>query len=158
MNPEMDKEMHVKKRNGHIEIVSFDKILKRIKMLGVKQNISINYTKLAIKVIDQLYDGIETTHIDELTAEQAASMSTLHPDYGVLSSALVISNLHKKTDSLFSKSMNKIYNFKDINNLHSPLLSKEFIDIVIEYSDYFDNIIDYERDYEIDFFGFCCSW
>ena len=53
-------------------------------MLGSEHNVSINYTTLAIKVIDQLFDGIETTRIDELTAEQAASMSTIHPDYGVL--------------------------------------------------------------------------
>ena len=76
----------------------------------------INYTNLVIKVIDQLYDGISTSRIDELTAEQSASMSTIHPDYGSLASALVISNLHKKTDNSFSKTMIKIYGFKDKNN------------------------------------------
>jgi len=145
--------MHVKKRNNKTEIVSFDKILKRIKTLGLEHGISINYTSLAIKVIDQLYDGIDTSRIDELTAEQSASMATIHPDYGTLASALVISNLHKKTDASFHKSMNKIYNFKDVNNIHVPLLSQEFIYIINEFGAYFDNIIDYNRDYLIDYFG-----
>ena len=150
----MEQEMLVKKRDGKMETVSFDKILKRVKTLGLSQNISINYTTLVIKVIDQLYNKIDTARIDELTAEQAASMSTLHPDYSILASALVISNLHKKTNNSFSKSMNKIYNFTDINNKHTPLLSKEFIDIVNEYADFFDNLVNSNRDYIIDYFGF----
>ncbi len=149
-----EKEMHVIKRNGNREIVSFDKILARVKALGNEHHININYTNLVIKVIDQLFDGISTSLIDELTAQQAASMSTVHPDYGILSGALVISNLHKKTTSSFSKAMSEIYNFKDINNQHTPLVSSDYINIVYEYGDYFDKLIDYNRDYLIDYFGF----
>ena len=76
-----EEEMHVIKRNGNSEIVSFDKILKRIKNIGSEAKLSINYTALAMKVIDQLYNGIETSKLDELTAEQCASLSTQHPDY-----------------------------------------------------------------------------
>ena len=154
MQEEIQEEMHVKKRNGNLEIVSFDKILTRVKTLGTLSNISINYTALVIKIIDQLYNGIETSRIDELTAQQSATMSTIHPDYGILASYLVISNLHKKTDKSFSKSMNMIYNFQDNHNNHIPLLSNDFISIVNQNASYFDNIIDYERDYLIDYFGF----
>jgi len=76
-----DDEMYVTKRNGEQEIVSFDKILTRIKRLGQEANIKLNYTTLVMKVIDQLYSGISTTKIDELSAEQCASMSSIHPDY-----------------------------------------------------------------------------
>ena len=69
---------------------------KRIKNVGSEAKLTINYTALAMKVIDQLYNGIETSKLDELTAEQCASLSTQHPDYGTLASRLVISNLHKK--------------------------------------------------------------
>ena len=92
-----EKEMHVMKRDGKKEIVSFDKILARVKSLGYEHHININYTNLVIKVIDQLFDGISTSIIDELTAQQAASMSTIHHDYGTFAGTLVISNLHKNT-------------------------------------------------------------
>ena len=150
----METEMYVRKRNGLLESVSFDKILLRVKSLGEKHKTSLNYTSLVIKIIDQLYDKIETTKLDELTAEQAASMSSIHPDYGILSSALVISNLHKETNNIFSEVMNQIYNFKDINNNHAPLLDIKFINIVNKHQDFFNDIIDYERDYLIDYFGF----
>ena len=154
MEDNSEKEMHVIKRNGAKETVSFDKILTRVKLLGLEHKLTINYTNLVIKVIDQLYDGISTSQIDELTAEQSASMSTIHPDYGDLASALVISNLHKKTDTSFSKTMIKIYSFKDKNDVHTPLLSKEFIYIINEYADFFDKLIVSQRDYLIDYFGF----
>lgn len=57
-----DEEMYVTKRNGEKEIVSFDKILQRIKKAGSKVGIQINYTALAMKVIDQLYDNITNTN------------------------------------------------------------------------------------------------
>ena len=77
-------DMRVTKRNGQLVDIAFDKILNRIKKLGQEANIHINYSSLAMKVIDQLFDKIETTKIDELAAEQCASLSTQHPDYGTL--------------------------------------------------------------------------
>lgn len=82
----MEQEMRVTKRDGNLEEVSFDKILKRVKKLGseVSPPLTINYSQLVVKVIDQLYDKIHTTFIDELTAEQCASLSTKHLDYAAL--------------------------------------------------------------------------
>jgi ribonucleoside-diphosphate reductase alpha chain/ribonucleoside-diphosphate reductase subunit M1 len=61
--------------------VSFDKILRRIKTIGQEVGVKINYTNLVIKVIDQLYDNISTTKLDELSAEQCAVMASIHTDY-----------------------------------------------------------------------------
>lgn len=66
-----ETDMRVIKRNGEHEIIAFDKILARIRNVGQQAGItSVNYTALAMKVIDQLYDGIPTTKIDELTADK----------------------------------------------------------------------------------------
>jgi ribonucleoside-diphosphate reductase alpha chain len=97
----MDHEMYVTKRNGQTEIVSFDKILKRIKKVGQEVNLKLNYTSLTMKVIDQLYDGISTKKIDELTAEQCASMSSVHPEYNILAGRITVSNHHKNTTNSF---------------------------------------------------------
>ena len=80
----MNQEDSVIKRNGQKEAISFDKILNRIKSLS-HNKLNVNSTTLTQKIIDRLYDGISTTLIDELTAQQCASLSTTHPDYGVLS-------------------------------------------------------------------------
>jgi len=145
--------MKVTKRNGKMENISFDKILNRIKKIGREVNININYSSLSMKVIDQLYDKIPTTKIDELTCEQCASMSTLHPDYSLLASRIFVSNLQKNTLSSFSNVMNNLYNFRDLNGKHCPIISENTTKIIINNNKYFDSIINYERDYLLDYFG-----
>jgi ribonucleoside-diphosphate reductase alpha chain len=150
----MEPEMKVRKRDGKLENIAFDKILKRVKSIGQECKIKLNFTSFVIKVIDQLYDGISTTQIDELTAEQCASLSIHHPDYNTLASRIIISNYHKNTDSSFFSVMEKLYNFHDVHGKHYPLVSKDFFTIVSQFSTDFDNMIIHERDYLIDYFGF----
>lgn len=149
-----DAEMHVIKRNNKIEEISFDKILQRVKKLGNQFNLNIPYSNLVMKVIDQLYNNITTEQIDVLTAEQCAAMSTIHIDYSNLASSIIISNLHKKTDKSFYKTMKKAYDFKDVNGKPSPLINKKFWNIVNKNKDILDNLIKHERDFYIDYFGF----
>ena len=147
-------DMRVTKRNGSLEDISFDKILNRVKVLGQEANIQINYSSLVMKVIDQLYDTIPTTKIDELTAEQCASLSTQHPDYSVLAGRIVVSNHQKNTSSSFYEIINELYHFKDTHDFSSPLVSNELFDTVMKYGKEIESMIDYSRDYLIDYFGF----
>ena len=147
-------DMRVTKRNGELEEIAFDKILTRIKKLGQEAGIHINYQQLVMKVIDQLYDKISTTKIDELAAEQCASLSALHPDYGTLAGRIIVSNHQKNTDSNFSNVINQLFNFHDIHNNHSPLVSQELYSFVRQYSDELNNMIVHDRDYLIYYFGF----
>ena len=150
----MSSEMYVTKRDGQTEIVSFDKILRRIKRIGQEAGIKINYTTLAMKVIDQLYDNISTTKIDELTADQCASMSSIHYDYATLASHITISNHHKNTETDFAIVMHQLYNYQDKHNKHSPLITKELIDIVDANRERILGALDFKRDYVFDYFGF----
>jgi ribonucleoside-diphosphate reductase alpha subunit len=147
-------DMRVTKRNGELEEIAFDKILSRIKKLGQEANIQINYVSLVMKVIDQLYDKIPTTKIDELAAEQCASMSTSNPDYGTLASRIIVSNHQKNTDPYFDMVVNRLYNFKDIHGKKRPLLSNNLFEFASDYLQEIEDMIDYERDYLIDYFGF----
>ena len=149
-----DDEMIVTKRNGDQETVAFDKILNRIKRIGTEVGIKINYTSLVMKVIDQLYSGISTTKIDELSAEQCASMSSIHPDFNILAGRITVSNHHKNTKQSFLDVMNDLYNYRDKHDKHSPLVSKELIDVANKYKDTIEESIDYTRDYLIEYFGF----
>ena len=151
------EQMSVTKRDESIEELSFDKILMRVKKLSNNiepQLTKVNYAQLVMKVVDQLFPGIKTTSIDELVAEQCASLSTTHHDYGVLASRIVISNHQKNTLPSFKETVEKLYNFSDINNNHSPLVSNELYNFVLKYGDQLDDMIDYNNDFLIDYFGF----
>jgi ribonucleoside-diphosphate reductase alpha chain len=147
-------EMRVIKRNGEFEDLAFDKILNRIRTLGHEANLRINYQSLVMKVIDQLYDKIPTTKIDELAAEQCAVMSTNHPDYGTLAGRIIVSNHQKNTDPIFSNVMSELYNFKDVHGVNKPLVSDSFWQFIEQNKDVLNSIIVHERDYLIDYFGF----
>jgi ribonucleoside-diphosphate reductase alpha subunit len=147
-------EMRVLKRNGKYENIGFDKILKRVKSIGQECGIKLNYTTFVMKVIDQLYDGIPTAKIDELTAEQCASLSIQHPDYNILAGRLIVSNHHKNTTGSFFSVMKKLYQFKDVHHKPYPLVNKDFFEIVEKNKEELDKMIDHERDYLIDYFGF----
>ena len=149
-----EDEMYVTKRDGNREIVSFDKILKRIRNIGLEAGIKINYTSLVMKVIDQLYDGISTTKIDELSAEQCASMSSIHPDYNNLAGRITISNHHKNTEPSFCDVMSMLYNYTDFHNKNKPLVSQQLYDLTLKYKKELDDICVHERDYLIEYFGF----
>ena len=160
----MDDDMMVIKRSGNSEVISFDKILRRIKKLGQEANIvqkssntekiGINYTSLAMKVIEQLYNNIHTTKIDELAAEHCASLSSTHIDYGTLAGRIVVSNHQKNTNSSFYATTHDIYNSLMDHDTGESLLNHGYFATVAEYRDEFDAMIDYDRDYLIDYFGF----
>lgn len=173
MSASASEDLYVIKRNGEREIVAFDKILARLKTLGAQAKITgVNYTTLVIKIIDQLYDNISTTKIDELTAQQCAMMSVQHPDYGTLGSYIIISNAHKNIPEGFYPAMRALYEYRDAHGKHSPIISKQVWDFLHEpvsvpgtpYGgdngpvslayEALELMIDHRRDYAIDYFGF----
>lgn len=160
----MDDDMMVIKRSGLSEVISFDKILRRIRKLGKETHIvpnssstgaiGINYTSLAMKVIEQLYNNIHTTKIDELAAEHCAAMSSTHIDYGTLAGRIVVSNHQKNTESSFYTTTYNIYNELMDNDTGESLLNSEYFETVAQYREEFDAMINHDRDYLIDYFGF----
>ena len=149
-----DDEMYVIKRNGEKEIVSFDKILQRIKNTATEANIQLNFTSLTMKVIDQLYNNITTTQIDEVTSDQCASLASTHPDYNSLAGRIIVSNHQKNTSSSFSEVVKQLYHFKDKHGKKSSLVSEKLYDFVMKHPEELDELCDYNRDYLIDYFGF----
>jgi ribonucleotide reductase alpha subunit len=147
-------DMRVTKRNGVLEEIAFDKILTRIRKLGQEASIHINYQQLVMKVIEQLYDKISTTKIDELAAEQCAALSTLNPDYGILAGRIIVSNHQKNTSSKFSDVMESLYMFIDVHKKNYPLVSEQLWNFLKKYKTEIDDMIVHNRDYLIDYFGF----
>lgn len=148
--------MLVIKRDGRRESVRFDKITARIENLCY--NLDTRYIQpieVAKKVIDGLYDGVKTTELDNLASEVCASLTVKHPDYAVLAARIAISNLHKTTSQSFSNTMKRMYTYiNPKTGDNAALIAPDVYGIVKKYAARLDEAIDYNKDFDYDYFGF----
>ncbi len=148
--------MYITKRDGRQEAVKLDKITSRLEILsdGLDKD-HVDPVKVAIKVVEGLYDGVSTAALDDLATEVAATMTTRHPDYAILAARIAVSNLHKNTNAVFSETMKDLYEYVDPRTeRHAPLLSEEVHQIIQNNAEVLNSAIDHERDFSLDYFGF----
>ena len=145
--------MYVQKRDGSKEGVSFDKVLNRIRKSA--RGLQVNPDALSQQVLSRIYDGVPTTQLDELTAANAASLGTVHPDWGTLAARIAISNHQKNTDSSFANVVHALSNqkMKGTGDI-SCMISKEILEVVVKHGEEIDAYIKHDRDYLLDYFGF----
>ncbi len=147
--------MDVIKRDGRREPIMFDKITSRVRKLCYGLNQLVDPVKVAMRVIEGLYDGVTTSELDNLAAEIAATMTTSHPDYAKLAARISVSNLHKNTKKTFSEVMTDLYEYVNPRTgKKAPLLSDEVYNVIKENADELDSTIIYNRDFGYDYFGF----
>lgn len=148
--------MFVYKRGGHKEPVRFDKITARISRLCYGLDPAhIDAVKITQRIISGVYEGVTTVELDNLAAETCAYMTTVHPDYATLAARIAISNLHKQTTKQFSQVITDLYSYVNPKNgVHSPMISQEVYNIVMENKDELNSAIVYDRDFQFNYFGF----
>ena len=145
--------MHVLKRNGSRESVSFDKVLQRVRKAA--RGLSVNPDALAQQVLSQIFDGVKTSELDELTAQLAAGLSTLHSDYGTLAARISVSNHHKNTSSSFTEVMKTLGNqTMPATGEKASIIHADILECVETHGPAIDAYIQHERDYLFDYFGF----
>jgi ribonucleoside-diphosphate reductase alpha chain len=146
----------VQKRDGRLESVKFDKITARIEKLCYGLNMKfVEPVEIAKRVINGIYDKIPTTELDELAAQTAASLTTIHPDYAILAARIAISNLHKETSKSFSNTMKRLYEYIDPKTgENAGLIAKDVYEVIRKNAALLDSSIIYDRDYHYDYFGF----
>ena len=133
----------------------FDKITARIKKLCYGFNPLVDPVRVAMRVIEGLYDGVTTSELDNLAAEIAATMTTTHPDYASLAARISVSNLHKNTLKSFSETMKDLYEYVNpITGKKASLLSDEVYKVIKKNAEELDSKIIYNRDFGYDYFGF----
>ncbi|MEO2056543.1 MAG: ribonucleoside-diphosphate reductase subunit alpha [Flavobacteriaceae bacterium] len=147
--------MYVAKRDGRKQPIMFDKITARIRKLCYGLSPLVDPVKVAMRVIEGLYDGVTTSELDNLAAEIAATLTTAHPDYAILAARISVSNLHKNTKKIFSEVMDDLYNYiNPRTDKKAPLLSDEVYKVISENKELLDSTIIYNRDFGYDYFGF----
>jgi ribonucleoside-diphosphate reductase subunit M1 len=146
--------MFVTKRDGTRENVHFDKITSRINKLIYGLDESIDPPLITQKIISRIYSGIKTTELDELASQVCMGMIIDNHDFGVLGSRLTISNHQKNTkSSLYDVAVQLMVN-RDVHGNTAPLMSDTIYEIISKYQTELEAMIDYDRDYLIDYFGF----
>lgn len=148
--------MKVRKRDGSLEEMRYDKITRRIQHFCDDLNLEyVDPTLVTLKVTQGIYDGISTSELDVLAAETAASLVTSHSDYAKLAGRLAVSNLHKTTPKKFSQCIKELYSFNEPKTgVESSLISDEVHQFVIQNREVLDGAIRQERDLDFDYFGF----
>lgn len=144
--------MRVLKRDNTYEDVSLDKVQKRISVQC--EGLDVSGIEIAQKVCSRIHDGVKTSTLDDEAARLCAQLITKHPDYGIVAARIAISNHHKKTSPSFSETMSLLYAATDAQGQPNPLISEELWNIVQMHKDKLNSVIDYDRDYGYDYFGF----
>ena len=146
--------MIVTKRNGNTESVKFDKITERINRFILASE-KVLPQKVAQETIKQIYSGISTEELDLESAKVCANMNTTHPLYNNLAGKLSSSNLHKNTLDSFVQKQNLIQTItKKCSSNNVGILDEKYLKYVNDNSEKLESIIDYNRDFNLDFFGF----
>jgi ribonucleoside-diphosphate reductase alpha subunit len=149
--------MHVVKRSGESEPVSFDKIMQRIQRLCWPENskpthkgsrlqtgLAVDVSRIVGSICASIVDGIATSQLDDLTADKAASLVTVNPDYGILAARIGVSNLQKQTSDSVVDTFAKM----------SHLTNDDFRDDLLSFGAEYQKIVNYDRDFDFDYFGF----
>ncbi len=155
--------LQVRKRDGSYEEVSFDKVTNRIKYLVLGQlkdgtvigdKLNVDYGIIARDVISSIIDKIETASLDDYAARICAGKVADNYEYSLLAGRIAVSNHQKNTIKSFYDITKLLYENKDKSGNPSPLISKEHYKTVMHNTQKLEEIIDYKRDYRIDYFGF----
>jgi len=144
--------MHVQKRDGSSESISFNKVLQRIRKAA--KSLAVNPDALAQQVLARIVNGIKTSDLDELSAQMAASLCTSHPDWGTLAARIVVSNHHKNTEASFEKVVHILSNQSHKTGDTLSYISPDLANFVKNNAFAIDNYIKHDRDYDFDYFGF----
>jgi ribonucleoside-diphosphate reductase alpha chain len=146
--------MQVQKRNGDLENVSFDKILRRIFKLADPSPeekhltpiwTNIDCCKVAQQVIQSLHDKIKTTELDTLAAETAIAYSTVHPDYAILAARIEVSNLQKCTANDVGTAIELLF--------ARGLVNGHVMDMYNHNQKRVEETVDFTRDFLFDYFA-----
>ncbi|QIG59895.1 ribonucleoside-diphosphate reductase [Dishui Lake phycodnavirus 4] len=136
--------MKVIKRSGQFEEMKFDKVTARISNLirfPYPISESISPDKIAQQVVVSMYDGISTQELDILAAEITIAMITVDPDYEILATRIIASNIQKMAPKTFEDAMKELYE----NNI----VTQEVYEVSKKVS---DKIVS-ERDNNFNYFG-----
>ncbi len=140
--------MQVRKRNGALEPVDINKIVRAITRCCVNLP-SVDSLRIATKTISGLYDGATTKELDKLSIQTAASLIFEEPEYSLLGARLLNQYVEKevRNQEIHSFSQSIAFGVKE------GLIGERVANFVIENSRKLNDAIDQTRNNLFEFFG-----
>ncbi|HEY6490400.1 MAG: ribonucleoside-diphosphate reductase subunit alpha [Terracidiphilus sp.] len=93
--PEETPTMHVRKRNGELEPVDVNKIVRAVQRCAVGLT-QVDALRVASKTIGGLYDSATTRELDAMSIDTAASLIGEEPQYSKLAARLLLGTIVKE--------------------------------------------------------------
>lgn len=147
--------MDVIKRDGSKEPVRFDKISSRIKKQTYGLSELVDSDEVARKVISGIYDGVESEVLDKLSAETAAALIPVHPDYSILAARLAITALYKRVPKDFSTVIDSLHDYVNPRTGEAcGMISDTVYNTIKKNATELNAMIVHDRDFNIDYFGY----
>ena len=145
---EVSTGMHVRKRNGDMDPVDLNKIVRAINRCCVGL-VDVDPIRVATRTISGLYDGATTAELDELSIQTAASLMAEEPQYSFLGARLLCGFIDKEVQSQeihsFSQSVRVGY--------EEGLISGRTFEFVMGNSRKLNDAIVHSRTQEFQYFG-----
>jgi ribonucleoside-diphosphate reductase alpha chain len=91
--------MHIRKRNGALEPVDVNKIVRAVQRSSYGLN-HVDAIRVASKTIGGLYDGATTRELDTISIDTAASLIAEEPQYSRLAARLLLATIVKEVSAL----------------------------------------------------------
>lgn len=143
-------------RKGQLEPINLNKIIDRINHLVhfIKPLKNIDVNGLIIETIKNVYDGVKTSELDEVTCRIALNKYMLHEDYGKLAARIAISNYLKNTRfEPFSLKIDEKKGIKTIEDL-KHILAPHIFDSFMIFAPDISEMMSEERNYRYSYRGF----
>jgi len=142
--PHHPAQMHVTKRNGGLETVDVNKIVRAVTRSAEGLH-GVDPLRVALKTIGGLYDGATTQELDQLSIRTAAALTAEEPEYGQLAARLLGAYIDKEVSGQeiqsFSQSIARgaelgilndrlrdfvVANARKLNDAIDPLATRRF--------------------------------
>ncbi len=124
----MEKDIHVKKRNGRLEELNIDKI-NRCAEWACESIQGVSSSEVALDAHVQFYDKIPTTEIDKALIMSARQKIEKEPNYAYVAARLLLFSIHKEVfgESRDSDAFEHQYKLSFIRNT-KKLVKEEILD------------------------------
>jgi len=146
--PEPAPQMQVRKRNGSLEPVDVNKIVRAVQRCchGLTH---VDPMRVASRTIGGLYNGATTRELDAISIQTAASLIAEEPEYSRLAARLLLSTIVKEVSG------QNIYSFSQSIEMghQEALIGRATYDFVVQNARKLNHAVDEEFSDRFEYFG-----